>query len=194
MAEKINLLRPSYVVYEHVDLETFRKFANDFGLEEVTASTDTNNIFFRGYGKDRFVYIARQAPAGSQPRFVGGGFCATSEADFERAGRLEGAQSIDISTWPGGGRLVVLRDPNGYEMHVIWNQEEQSLPEHGISRLSGRPVANGALDKDKHRLGRYAHSGERYKDQALTLDRRIYTDDCRSGKGSQAWTLRVRDR
>ena len=100
MAEKINLLRPSYVVYEHVDLETFKKFANDFGLEEVTASTDQDNIFFRGYGKDQFVYIARQAPAGSQPRFVGGGFCATSEEDFEKAARLEGAQLVDISKWP----------------------------------------------------------------------------------------------
>lgn len=155
MVGKISLSRPSYVVYEHVDLETFKKFASDFGFDEVPNSAETGNVFFRGYGKNRYVYVAQQAPAGSPPRFIGGAFCASSEEDFETAQRIKGARFVDMSNWPGGGKMVVLHDPNGFEMRVVWGQEEQALPEHGISRLSGRPSLNGALDNDKHRLGKY---------------------------------------
>lgn len=155
MANKVVLSRPSYTIYEHSDLGQFRRFASDFGLEEI--QTIEGNIFFKGYGKDPYVYIARQASPSNDAKFIGGAFCARTKEDFEAASQIEGARSVDISSWPGGGKMVVLNDPNGFEMRVVWGQQEQVLPEHGVSVLSGRPAMNGALDHDKYRKGLFGH-------------------------------------
>lgn len=152
IGNKVNLSRLSHVIYEHPDLEVFRSFARDFGLEEITDYIEKDTALFRGYGKDQYVYIARQAPKDEGKKFVGGAFVARSEQDFETACKMEGAKQVDISSRPGGGRMVVLRDPNDYEIRILYGQEEQTLPDKGISNVTGgRPVINGALDK--HRKG-----------------------------------------
>ena len=144
---RVKLARLGYVIYEHPDIGKFRLFASDFGLEE-TKDLD-GNIFFRGYGKDQYVYVARQAPEGSEKRFIGAGFCACSKDDFERACQLEAATIIDASQRPGGGQLVSIRDPNGYEMQVYWGQEEQVIPSDGISACVGEHPTNGAINKQR---------------------------------------------
>ena len=150
---KVILQRLAFVVYEHPDLDTFKTFAKDFGLEEDVDHSKNDVIYFRGYGKDRYVYVARRAPDGVTKRFVGGGFVANSAVDFERACRIPGAKVVDVSSRPGGGKLAVIKDPNGFEMQVLYGQEEQTPPEHGVSVCAGgHPPTNGALDK--HRKGK----------------------------------------
>jgi hypothetical protein len=150
---KISLSRLGYVIYEHPDFEKFKIFAKEFGLTSAKDNNDT--VYFSGYGKDQFVYVARQSPSGQPKRFIGAGFIASTAEDFETATRIEGAQSIDTSNRPGGGRAVSIPDPNGFEMQVVWDQEERKLPSHGLSACSGgRPTINGALDGDKDRRGR----------------------------------------
>ena len=149
---KVNLSRLSHVIYEHPDLDVFRSFARDFGLEEVPDCGEKDSALFRGYGKDPYVYIAHHAASEGSKAFVGSAFCARSEQDFETARRIEGAKLVDISSRPGGGKMVVLSDPNNYELRVLFGQKEQALPAQGVSVCTGgRPVVNGALDK--HRKG-----------------------------------------
>lgn len=150
-AGKINLTRLSYVVYEHTSLDVFRQFAKDFGFVEELSSTPLT-VFFRGYGEDPFLYVARQA---DKKRFVGAAFAAESAEDFDRATDLPNAKVQDLSNAPGGGSSVVITDPNGYEMIVLWNQQLRERPDHGISNLVGRPDVNGALDSDKKRKGHF---------------------------------------
>lgn len=149
-ASKVILKRLAYVVYEHPQLESVRAWAKDFGFVEDDNHSEDNVTYFRGYGKDRYVYVARQAADGASKKFVGGGFVAASEDDFERALHIEGAEEVDVSSRPGGGRLAVIHDPNGSEIQVLHGQEEQTPPEHGISVCSGgHPPTNGALDKQR---------------------------------------------
>lgn len=144
---KIHLTRLSHVIYEHSDLQVWRSFAEDFGLKEVPEQSDEQTIYYYGYGKDPYVYVAHPASQPGEKKFIGAGFCARSEGDFKAACQMEGAKVIDPSPAPGGGKMVRLRDPNGYEMRLLWSQKEQELPDHGISVLTSGTAVNGALDK-----------------------------------------------
>ncbi len=144
---KIILSRLAYTVYQHADFESFRSFAKDFGFEQVGAFDSA--VFFRGYGKDPFCYRAQQAPSGEPKAFVGAGFVARSQQDFDSACRLEGATVIDVSKWPGGGRMVRIKDPNGFFLEVVHGQTERNPPAHGISAVTAGHASNGALDKNR---------------------------------------------
>jgi len=153
VSEKINLDRLSYVIYEHPDRAKFLAFATDFGFERADASSqndEADEVFLRGYGVDPYIYVARQAPDGGPKKFHGCGFRARSEADFERACRVEGAEIRDVSKRPGGGRLVSIPDVNGFEMQIVYGQEKRSVPDKGISNVfDGKPNVNGALEKPR---------------------------------------------
>ncbi|KAK1056765.1 hypothetical protein LTR74_014645 [Friedmanniomyces endolithicus] len=158
----IRLQRLSFVIYGHPDLTTFKRFAQDFGFEEVSSTAD--ETLFAGYGRDPFVYVARATRAGAGKRFVGAGFAAESKDDFEKACAHVGAEKIDTADRHGGGLAVRITDPNGFEVQVCWAQREQPLPPRGISAEAGRkgrPVINGTLDK--------ARKGEEYVDHHCFL-------------------------
>jgi hypothetical protein len=144
---RIQLTRLSYVIYEHPSIDTFRKFATDFGFVEAGTNTKDGSIYYRGYGEDPYLYIARPAQGNGRKRFIGAGFAAKAADDFEKASKLEGAEMADMNDRPGGGKSVVLHDPNGFEMVVVWDQQPRTPPSHGVSSLVGQPTVNGAIDK-----------------------------------------------
>ncbi|SPO04333.1 related to 2,3-dihydroxybiphenyl-1,2-dioxygenase [Cephalotrichum gorgonifer] len=177
VSEKVNLRRLSYVIYEHPDLSNFLKFCDDFGFEPVGYSDNDGSHFLRGYGPDPYLYIAQQAPEGQGKRFCGAGFTARTEGDFERACNLEGAQLKDISHRPGGGKMVSVPDVNGYEIQIVYGQEERVVPEKGLSSVfDGRPNVNGAITKVRkgifnrmgngpakiHKLGHFGYMTDNY--------------------------------
>lgn len=151
MAEtsQIRLARLSYVVYEHPSIENFRAFAQDFGFVEAGSNDKDGSIYYRGYGEDPYLYVARPAPNGARKRFIGAGFAAESESDFVKASRLEGSETVDLSDRPGGGKCVVVSDPNGFDMIVLWGQETRTPPSKGVSALVGEPPVNGAINKSR---------------------------------------------
>jgi len=108
----IHLERLSFVVYEHPDLEAFRRYAHDFGLEEASSSAD--EVYYAGFGRDPFCYVARAAAPGVEKRFIGAGFCTESEGDFKKASARDGAEPVDTSCRPGGGQAVSIQDNNGF--------------------------------------------------------------------------------
>jgi hypothetical protein len=145
---KIQLARLAYVHYEHEDLDAFREFAKDFGLIEAQVRDD--QIFYRGYGKDPIVYIASRAKTGRSKAFKGACFVAKSLHDYELALRVEGATVIDTHGRPGGGLLVVIKDPNGYDMGVWWGLEENSVASGPLSSAIGDPTpVNGSMEKQR---------------------------------------------
>ena len=192
MSRKVHLERLSHVVYEHFDVNNFNSFAADFGLEKIEDSFTKDTVFFRGYGKDPFVYVAQPAAPKGPAKFIGGAFAARTETDYNNALQIEGAKAVDIASWPGGGKMALLQDPNGFEMRILWGQKEQSLPEHGISVLNGRPAMNGALDNDKYRRGELQTTCE-FRRTSLTRTRRAHPYDCGPSEGSQARPFWVRD-
>lgn len=148
---KIQLERLGHVYFEHRSLEEFQRFAKDFGFIEERRIGST--IYYRGYGKDPYVYVASQSPTRSS-RFLGAAFVARDEENFEKATKLEGAILKDISHAPGGGRLVTIARPNGTFMHVVYGQEERQVDP--TCDLPSKTVeSQGPLNKPfkKERLG-----------------------------------------
>jgi hypothetical protein len=147
---KIQIERIAHVYFEHSDLDSFAKFAIDFGFDEAWRSDDT--VLFRGYGKDPYCYVAKLAAEGSGPKFGGGAFLVQSESDFVKAASIPGALVSDLSAFPGGGRKVSLKSPSGFPIHVLWGQEDrsttQTVPSAVVESLG--PL-NGSLEK--RRLG-----------------------------------------
>lgn len=70
---KVQLSRIAHVYFEHHDLDAFDRFANDFGFVEAARKGTT--IYYRGYGKDPYIYVASQSP-NSKSRFNGAAFIA----------------------------------------------------------------------------------------------------------------------
>ncbi|KAH8702211.1 glyoxalase family protein [Talaromyces proteolyticus] len=174
--DKIILKRLSYVIYEHPDISRFDQFAKDFGFE-LSWTSPNNDIFYRGYGIDPFCYIARQAPEGQGKKFHGVGFIAKSAQDFQQACELPGAEVVNVTGRPGGGKMASVTDPNGYIIEVIYGQEDRPIPTKAISNVhDGLPNTNGAIEKKRkgifnrlnegpamiHKLGHFGYITDNY--------------------------------
>jgi hypothetical protein len=123
--DKIQLARISHVYQAHPDLERWKVFAKDFGFEFVAESD--KQVFYRGYGKDPYICVASQSTSGGK-EFGGVAFLANSEADFEKASKLSGAQVVDLSSAPGGGTMVTIPIPSGSNIHVVFGQQGRDAP------------------------------------------------------------------
>ncbi|KAK0646768.1 glyoxalase family protein [Cercophora newfieldiana] len=124
--DKIQLARLSYVHASHPDLDKFSVFAADFGF--LVEAKDNDNIYFRGYGKDKCCYVASKSTDGEK-HFNGAAFIAKTERDFNKTCQLPGASKVEQNpAGCGGGSRVTLSSPSGTIMHVVWGAEERPAP------------------------------------------------------------------
>jgi hypothetical protein len=121
---KIQLARIGYVTFEHADLKVFDKFAVDFGF--VEAKRERDRIHYRGYGRDPYCYVAIQSK-NKTPHFRGPAFVAKNQEEFDKAAKLPGAQTSEITNAPGGGKMVAFDRPDDTTMRVIFGQEEREV-------------------------------------------------------------------
>ena len=121
---KVQLVRLGHLNFEHPDLEVFTKFAKDFGFIEEKRIDDT--IYYRGYGRDPFVYVATQSKSG-KPCFKGPAFVAKNQEEFDKACKIAGAKVKDLADAPGGGKLCTIPRPNDTFMHVVYGQNERDF-------------------------------------------------------------------
>ena len=119
---KVQLSRLAHVYFEHPDLVQFEKFATDFGFIETRRAGDT--IYYRGYGKDPYVYVASPSRDG-KPHFGGAAFVAASEEEFHKAQKLAGATVRSLGHAPGGGRMVTIPRPEDTFVHILHGQTER---------------------------------------------------------------------
>ena len=69
----IRLLKTAFVIYYHEDLQKARAFFLDFGMKIVEEHAG-EEIFFKGYGTEPFIYLARKAPNGGGSSFGGAAY------------------------------------------------------------------------------------------------------------------------
>ena len=119
---KVQLARPAHIYIDHPDIDEFANFAADFGFVEEARTEET--IYFRGYGKDPYIYVACKSRDG-KPRFRGAAFVAASREDFDKAAKLEGARPGSIEYTPGGGEIVTFNRPDDTYFHVVFGQKER---------------------------------------------------------------------
>jgi hypothetical protein len=122
--EKVQLVRLSHVYFEHPDLDEFSKFAEDFGF--VFVSRTGNDLYFRGYGKDHYLYVASQSTDG-KPHFRGPAFMAASQEEFDKAKALPGGKLGKLVDAPGGGEIISFDRADDTRFHIVFGQEERQI-------------------------------------------------------------------
>ncbi|KAJ5794611.1 hypothetical protein N7457_001210 [Penicillium paradoxum] len=121
---KVQLSRIAHVYFEHGDLEAFDKFAKDFGF--IEAERKGNIIYYRGYGRDPYVYVASQSST-RRSRFMGAAYIVIDEENFNKAAKLPGATRKSLDDAPGGGEMITFARPNGTYLYVIYGQTERKV-------------------------------------------------------------------
>ncbi|TKA21733.1 hypothetical protein B0A50_08669 [Salinomyces thailandicus] len=145
-ARQIKLVKLAHMRYQHPDLTTVTKFLRDFGMHVVQTSADGEKIWFRGYGPDQYVYYAQQGPK----KFLGGTFAVESMAELDKAAKLDGASEVfELSDAPGGGHMVVLRDPEGFPLNLMYGQTP--APQRETDELPRKVIVNDEVDKPRVR-------------------------------------------
>lgn len=118
----IKIREVAYVRFRKPDLVSMEGYLRDFGLHLSARTADA--IYMRGAGPTRHIYIAEK---GNRSEYLGLGFLAADRTDLQRIATVPGASEVHASLEPGGGERVVLRDPGGFRVDVVWGMEE--LPE-----------------------------------------------------------------
>ena len=118
----------AYVRFRVPDLNRARQFLADFGLLPLDAEPGATRVHARGRGSAPFVYVAEAG----EPAFVALGLQAASVEDLHTLARAAHA-SVKASDEPGGGFVVSLSDPDGFQVEVVAGQtrvETMELDEH----------------------------------------------------------------
>ena len=164
--QRVRILRTAFTVYYHNDLIKTHKFYLDFGLKIAEERPD-GQIFFKGYGTEPFVYVAKQADGES--KFGGAAYEVESREELEKAARLPGASPISNLDAPGGGEIVTLTDPIGFKVFLVHGQTPKDAEAPHLEKL----VVNYAEEKPRkgefHRfktgpalIHRWGHYGVTY--------------------------------
>ncbi|KAJ4152090.1 hypothetical protein NW765_017599 [Fusarium oxysporum] len=169
-SQKVKVLRLVSVHYQHLDLDKAAQFLNDFGLIEV--QREEKRIYFGGYGRDPYLYIAEQAPS-SHRAFLGATWAVDAANDLVKAATLPGASKIVDAEGPGGGKKVTIPDPNGFTVTFIHGQALKDIQDDKATRIlnNEKQLANQAVEKPRrgqflrfgsgpspvHKLGHYGY-------------------------------------
>jgi catechol 2,3-dioxygenase-like lactoylglutathione lyase family enzyme len=121
------------------DLGVMQEFLEAFGL--ITVHRDDKRLYTRGIGDSAFLHVTELGTPGT----VALGYEAVDESvlrDFVAAGA---ARSIDTVDDPGGGKRVILTDPNGCEIEVVsgWRKVAPLAPREHIRGPDGASVRRG---------------------------------------------------
>ncbi|GLA43942.1 hypothetical protein AnigIFM63309_002039 [Aspergillus niger] len=157
--QKVQLSRIAHVYFEHASLEAFTRFAQDFGF--VEAMRKGNTIYYRGYGRDPYVYVASQSPT-RRSQFLGAAFVAKDEENFNKAAAIPGAVRKTLDDAPGGGKRITFARPNGTFLHVVYGQTEREVDVEGTTPPTATHDSQGPFNTpfDKPRKGQF----QRYHD------------------------------
>lgn len=129
----------AYVRFAAPDLGAMQSFLEDFGLA-CTRSAD-GRLFARSGDGSPFVHATETGEAA----FKALGLRTGSVSDLEGLATFDGVAVEDLDA-PGGGKVVRLRDPDGFVVEVVAGQE------WGVrERFAPDPVRNSATSRTRLR-------------------------------------------
>ncbi len=100
------------------DLDAQEEFLTHFGL--TRAARTPKALYMRGTDPVHHIHVTEKA---DDAGFVGFAYHAAGEGDLARVATAPGASAVEAIDEPGGGRRVRLREPNGYQVEVVWGLE-----------------------------------------------------------------------
>jgi catechol 2,3-dioxygenase-like lactoylglutathione lyase family enzyme len=129
------------------DLDKQEEFLLDFGM--VRAARTKDKLFMRGTDPVHHLHVTELGP----PGFIGLAYHASSEEDLDKLAKLPGASPVEATDEPGGGKRVRLREPNGYQIEVVW----------GLDKVDPLPVKAPVVNWGTEKLRR---AGDLYRREA----------------------------
>jgi catechol 2,3-dioxygenase-like lactoylglutathione lyase family enzyme len=108
------------------DLDAQEEFLTHFGM--VRADRTQHALYMRGTDPTHHIHVTEKG----DPGFIGMAYYAASEEDLHKVARVPGASGVEDIDEPGGGKRVRLKEPNGYQIEVVWGI--QQLPPIPVSR------------------------------------------------------------
>jgi len=115
----------AYPRFRAPDLALMRSFLRDFGM--LDAQVDEDRLFMRGYGDSPFLHVTERAPVAE---FAGFGIWVNDIADLENLAAHDGVAVEDLDA-PGGGKVVRLRDPDGFLVEAVAGQTKATPADQG---------------------------------------------------------------
>src|SRR5882757_3754437 len=112
----MSLIKASELAYCRLRVPDFalaEQFLNDFGL--VTTHRTQDAVYLRGTDPMQYCYVLEKG----EPHFLGFALHAKSEEDIQLVATTFECPIDEIDA-PGGGRCVRLREPNGYDIDVVF--------------------------------------------------------------------------
>ena len=108
----------AHVRFAAPDLSVMRSFLEDFGL---TCFTGDGRLYGKGSDGRPFAHVTEPGEAA----FLAVGLRAASIADLEHLAAHEGVTCEPLNE-PGGGKVVRLKDPDGYLVEVVAGQTREA--------------------------------------------------------------------
>ena len=108
------------------DLDAQEEFLTHFGMVKVERTK--NALYMRGTDPAHHIHVTEKG----DPGFVGIAYYAASEGDLDQVAKVPGASGVEDIDEPGGGKRVRLKEPNGYQIEVVWGI--QQLPKIPVNR------------------------------------------------------------
>ena len=96
------------------DLDVAEEFLTNFGM--VRAERTPTALYMRGTDPAPHIHVTEKG----EPGFVGLAYYAASLDDLKRLASSPGASAVESVDEPGGGKRVRLREPNGYQVEVLY--------------------------------------------------------------------------
>jgi len=153
----------AWLEFEKPDLEAAERFCTDFGFTVADRTTETLQL--RGRWGGPAALVVRRGP---HARFAGAAYRAAARDDLDRLARGTGG----TVTAHSGGHVVMLRDPSGFPVRVVYGVPEYpALPERSPLALNFGPQperVNGTQRPERRpaqieRLGHVALGTTRFR-------------------------------
>jgi catechol 2,3-dioxygenase-like lactoylglutathione lyase family enzyme len=107
----------AFVRLRSPDLDRQEAFLTDFGMFR-SARTD-RALYMRGTDPFHHIHVTELG----EPGFIGLAYHVDDEGALHEAAKVEGASPIEEVDEPGGGKRVRLREPNGYQIELIYGMQ-----------------------------------------------------------------------
>ena len=162
-------IRVAHVHHQHPDLEKAATFFNEFGF--IEAHRESTKIYLGGCGAQPYIYVAK--PSSDDKRhFIGAYLVVESLEELQKAATYQNASQIRDNVGPGNGKVVTIKDPNGFIVGLLYDQtfRTPTIDELGLNLETSIPTLNNATKKlRKGNTRRFRHGQARSISLATTI-------------------------
>ncbi len=137
----------AYVRFQAPDLDKMEAFLSDFGL--ATAQRDANALYMRGQGADPFLHVTHKG----EPGFAGVAFKARSLDELTALAKSQDTK-VEALDGPGGGKVVRLKDPDGFTVEVVAGRETMQA-----AAIPPAPLINDARKQPRQNAPKLVSQG-----------------------------------